>query len=600
MTNTFEDRLKIIPKPVRLAAFAILLAVLAFAAYSNSFHTSFQLDDMHQVVQNPNITSLSNIPRYFTDKGTSSALPDVDFFRPLTTSSFAISYALGGLDVEGYHVFNLVLHILNCMLVLLVVGAVLRKTGRDDTLLPYLAALLFCLHPIQTSAVTYISARAVLLSSLFSLSAFYVFMRYRDADGPARLAWGAAGPALFLAGLLSKEMTVGILGAMLAYDLVLCRERRNGRPRYWSYYLLFGLAGGLFFWMRSSLGVTVADLGRDYTPLNYLMSETKVVVLYIRLLLLPVNQNADYVLPLTTSLDTGVALCALFIGLAVYGLLRIRKTAAAESFMGLFFFAALLPESSVFPIYDIAVEYRLYLPSVGFITLAVLLADRFLRPKSVMVAVVMAVALFFGVLTFSRNRVYSTEYTYWSDVAAKSPHSIRAQLHHGIELANDNKYGEALRTLEEGLLMYQVKESDSLIQDSLVCNAYDRLGEALYEQGSFDKAAEVFARQADMFPNLPQPHYNLALSLMMLDRNDEALKQLEKASELKGTDFDIRYNLALAYEKTGRLDEASLNAAYAFALASGEAEKANVQRLLKRLKTNEGQNGNRAAGSGNR
>src|SRR5512135_2191376 len=101
-------------KRTLLAAAAILL--LSVAAYSNSFNAAFELDDYHQIVENPFIRDASNIPRFFFDPalGTGwSSYFGVAGYRPVTHASFAASYALSGYSVSGWHAFNLAVHFLN-------------------------------------------------------------------------------------------------------------------------------------------------------------------------------------------------------------------------------------------------------------------------------------------------------------------------------------------------------------------------------------------------------------------------------------------------------------------------------------------------------
>ena len=80
-------------------------AILIVAVYANSLHNDFHFDDSHVIVNNVYIRSLRNVPRFFTDAHTFSALPQHSTYRPLVTLSFAIDYALGhGLDSRMFHV----------------------------------------------------------------------------------------------------------------------------------------------------------------------------------------------------------------------------------------------------------------------------------------------------------------------------------------------------------------------------------------------------------------------------------------------------------------------------------------------------------------
>src|ERR1043165_9920373 len=100
------------PKTARisfLAATIVALGVFA-AAYSDSFQNAFNFDDVHVVQQNSFIWDLANIPRFFTDAGTFSSLPQNATYRPLVSTSLAIDYAMAhGLTPVVFHVTQLTL-----------------------------------------------------------------------------------------------------------------------------------------------------------------------------------------------------------------------------------------------------------------------------------------------------------------------------------------------------------------------------------------------------------------------------------------------------------------------------------------------------------
>src|SRR5512134_971665 len=193
--------------PCNRYAMPCLIALAGLLAYSNTFHVPFQFDDDAYIVNNPAIRSFHYV---FTpgDVGTlpgqsPTSVPDALRYafktRIVGYATFAANYALHGLDVAGYHVFNLLVHVLNGLLVYLLVGATL-KTGRFSSLagtgrdrmreaMPAVSALLFVCHPIQTQAVTYISQRFASLASFFFLLALLLHVQARfDKPGYKRVA----------------------------------------------------------------------------------------------------------------------------------------------------------------------------------------------------------------------------------------------------------------------------------------------------------------------------------------------------------------------------------------------------------------------------
>ena len=105
-----------------------LLACVVVAIYANSLSGSFHYDDFHSLVWNPHIRDLQSIPAFFADPGLFSADPDKAMFRPLLLVSYGVNYALGGYEVAGYHLFNLLVHLV-CVLLIWHIAAPLGRIG---------------------------------------------------------------------------------------------------------------------------------------------------------------------------------------------------------------------------------------------------------------------------------------------------------------------------------------------------------------------------------------------------------------------------------------------------------------------------------------
>jgi len=162
----------------------LLITILGLLAYSNTFNVPFVFDDTPNIVDNYKLRDLSN---FWPPVGSR-------WFGFLT---FALNYKLGGLNVIGYHIFNLTIHILNAILIYFLVALTFRtpyfssqytvasKQGKTDspiqpfTYLPLFTALLFVSHPIQTQAVTYLSQRFASLATMFYLFSLAMYIKAR-------------------------------------------------------------------------------------------------------------------------------------------------------------------------------------------------------------------------------------------------------------------------------------------------------------------------------------------------------------------------------------------------------------------------------------
>ena len=156
---------------------ALLLIVAGGLVYANSLSAPFVFDDRASIIEDRDIRSLANL---------STVLSDTN--RPIVKLSLAVNYAIGELDVTGYHVVNIAIHILAAM----VLFGIVRRTLLSESLrerfersAPWLAfavALVWLLHPLQTQAVTYTIQRSEALMGSRLGAHLGIFLGARRAD----------------------------------------------------------------------------------------------------------------------------------------------------------------------------------------------------------------------------------------------------------------------------------------------------------------------------------------------------------------------------------------------------------------------------------
>ncbi len=204
------------------------LSVVGFLIYSNTFHNSFHFDDWATIVDNKAIRDLGEIKIIWEAFNT----------RFIVGLSFALNYAIGKLNVSGYHLFNIVLHILSSFLVFVLL-ILIFKTPRMVTsplapygrLLGFLSALVFLVHPIQTQAVTYIWQRAASLATFFYLTALICFMMARLKNS---YSYYLASLGITVVDMFTKEIAFTLPLALIMLDFTFCtnpittRKKENG------------------------------------------------------------------------------------------------------------------------------------------------------------------------------------------------------------------------------------------------------------------------------------------------------------------------------------------------------------------------------------
>jgi tetratricopeptide (TPR) repeat protein len=542
---------------------AVLIILVGLAAYSNTFQVPFQFDDPRSITDVPFVRDLRLFPNVFM------------LHRSVGFFSFALNYRLHGTDVLGYHIVNLAIHILNALLVYgLVVlsfrtpklqGSCLLKHARPIALL---SALLFASHPVQTQAVTYIAQRFASLATLFFLAsvAAYVESRLPARSKSSRyrsLAWYGASLLSAVLAMKTKETAFTLPIIIVLYELLFFEGPIKRRVL-----VLLPLMLTMVIIPISLLGIDkplgtlmndVSDTTKVHTTMGrseYLFTQFRVIVTYLRLLIFPVNQNLDYDYPLFDSFLAPEVLLSflllmLILGTGVYLLYRDRHVPGAGRLaaFGIFwFFITLSVESSIIPIADVVFEHRLYLPSVGFfiaVTSALFWVAEKLETqwayaaRAVVVFLAAVVAVFTG-LTVARNIVWQNEVSLWEDVIQKSPMKARGYNGLGLAYYNENQYDKAIEAFARAIALHPSYGV-----------AFNNIGNAFYRRGLYGQALEAQTRAAALEPKNPVFHYNRGLTYAATGAYDRAIEEYDRAIVLDPAYAEAYNNLGLVYHVKG-------------------------------------------------
>ncbi len=349
-----------------LVAFGVI-AALILIAYSNTFTAAFHFDDTPSIVENPFIKRITwdNFTQMFN--GT----------RPVVNLFLMLNYSLSGLNVVGWHIFNIGFHIANSWFVYLLIlwtlklPALAERYEHRAKRIALFGALLFGVHPIQTEAVTYIISRTELIASFFYLAAFLFFIKGATTK---KLSYYTGAFFMALLAMGSKEWAVTLPAMLLVYDfLFLSGGRMQPLLSRWKAHILVMLSWIWLIYNMSTTKMSGAGFSvvgtNNITPWNYLFTSFNVIWTYIRLLFLPINQNLDYEYPMAMTLFEFPTILS-FIGhvLVVCAAfwVYIKKKWTLIPFGVAWFYITLSPTQSFVPILDKIFEHRVYLPSIGF------------------------------------------------------------------------------------------------------------------------------------------------------------------------------------------------------------------------------------------
>lgn len=203
-----KNRVKIISPYLCMLALVILTMFTLSPMLYNGF-SYMAADDDWMLYRNSQVYSLafSNIFYYFTHFYTGQ-------YSPLNTLAYSIINFLFGMNPFWYHIFSLILHIVNLLLVYKLINYILKLygmingltiTGSDRQIISFFTALLFAIHPIHVESIAWISASKVVFYSFLFLLSLIIYLRYIESK---QLKYYFISLSLFIASLGIKEQTV--------------------------------------------------------------------------------------------------------------------------------------------------------------------------------------------------------------------------------------------------------------------------------------------------------------------------------------------------------------------------------------------------------
>jgi protein O-mannosyl-transferase len=486
----------------------LLLLAASGLVYANTLPNDFAYDDGFFVLDNHAVTTFS-LPELFRPIAKLSAA----YYRPLTSTTWAMNWALAGARPCGYHFVNLLLHVAVTLLLYFLLQKLFEKSPQA-TNISFAAALLFAVHPIHTEAVAWISGRSELLVAVFLLAAWLLHLKDRPL----------ASAACFVLALLSKESAVVFFPLVLAGDYALAKYKPLSRYLTLSALtvlyvaFLWKLQGGHFAKGPSS---PLDNMLANLPPLWRILNALRIAWKYVALQLYPANLSVDYsynAIPLyaawSHTLPAAIATLAV-IALCIWaGLTKRREWMLA----GVIYLGAFAVTANVLvPTGTIMAERLAYLPSIGICLLLALLWINFeaLHSKAAF-SLLAAVVVLLGARTVLRNRDWQNNFTLYSAAVKTVPDSARA---HGL------------------------------------------LGQEYLRRGELLPAASEFQLALNIFPDYPQAIENYGLAESRLGDDEKARLLLTRALRISNKsdgDYSFRAVTLAAWLLQHHDDDAAL------------------------------------------
>ncbi len=596
------------------SAHALLLAGACLLAYADTFHVPFTFDDQRCIVSNPAIRGFASFANPALARSLPSSLQCGFATRIVGHFTFALNFRLGGLDVAGYHLFNLAVHLANALLVYLLVklssrtplfessteGTESRRPPAASSFVPLFSALLFACHPVQTQAVTYVTQRFTSLATFFYLLAVILYAGFRlSAAGARRWILFVAALMSSVLAMMTKEISFTLPAVLALYEITFLRGRAKMRLlSLFPFFLTLPIIPLLLGMPRSAADAGELDASLKalagnvpVTRFEWVLTQLRVVATYLRLFFLPIGQNLDYDYPIHRSLADVEVLLSLLLLLAVLAagaLLYVRShrrgpraspDLALASFGIFWFLVTLIVESGIVPLADVIFEHRMYLPSVGLFTAVATLAFAVRERLAIAapsvarltVPLLSAAIFLLGFATYARNEVWGDEVRLWEDVARKSPMKVRAHMELGALHAKSGRLEEATR---------EILTAIRLRPD--YADAYNSLGVIRRRQGLFDEAMASYLTALRLRPDYAEVHRNVGLLLAAAGHVPEAVREIQEAVRLRPDYAEAHNSLGVLYAQQGQMDAATREFEATLRLAPGHAgARSNLEKAFR-------------------
>ena len=524
------------------------IIVVGILLYSNTFYAAFHYDDYSNIVNNANIhwdeISLKNFKklfRWFLDR-------DVSYL------TFSLNYYWGGLNVVGYHIFNLTIHVASGILLYLFLFETINlpvnkgKYGEKAEAIAGISSLLWLANAVQTQSVTYIVQRMTSMASLFYVVAFLFFIKGRVSTGIKRLIYWFLTVASFIISLGCKELILTLPILILVYDICFFQKRSlkqifSDKTTYlWLSVIIILIS--LLIYFRGFINI-LPTIGFAFKERIY--TESRVIMHYISLLAWPIpgKMSLMYSFPLSRTLFVPyttflslLTLLAAFI-LAVFNI----KRQPLLSFCVLWFIITISAESFVVGPF-LVFEHRLYLPSMLFFPLFVIAGswiwERGKKGGRVLLIVMAALIVSaYSINTYMRNFDWIDNHSIYADSAKKYPRNTDAKM---------------------------------------------SLGAYYYNNDMTDKAIIQFEKVRDLNPRDSTARWYLGKSYYRSGFYSEAIEELNKAINLGEMDYDVYGTIGDAYSLTGSFVEAEVAYRKAIELAADNTQSEKAKAALESVK----------------
>jgi tetratricopeptide (TPR) repeat protein len=538
-----------------------ILALLPFFIYIKT--TGFQFIDFDDVaiIKNnyPILSDIKNIGWAF--KTDAFLTTTGDFYRPMQTVVFFIDAFIGGERPWIYHLSNVLLHILT----VLALYSLLKKLGSRN-LTALFIALIFSVHPLLSSAVSWIPATGDLLIGLFGVLLFLNFIKYTQTFSIGSFILNVL---LFLLALFSKETAVLFPVILLLYYWLVSKETFKLK-KIVPLYLVWIICFAFFYFLRSKV---VINTPPDFiVGINPFINNLPAIPISISKFLFPVSLST---MPLFEAMFTFFGMLLLIVFLFV--LLKFIRLKKWLPVFGFVWFIVFIIPPMFFKLYysNFLLEYyehRLYLPIAGLMILLAFVLDDVLHKKAKRVYYFMPIAIvfLFSFMALNRSDDFKDSIAFFTN--ATNHNNAGACQKRGELYLKERDFNSALADFEQSIEL----------SDQGYAPAFYYRGIVRSEQGKDHVGAEQdFSKAIGIDSIYIEAYINRASERIHTQNIPGAFEDLDKAKQYDSSNPKIYATLGKIYVSTSDFANAKAAFTKTILIDSFDAETYNNRAFAK-------------------
>ena len=540
-------RKKISIKEEKLLNWKILfLVAVSFLAYYPSLNNDFvNWDDIVYIMNNEMITAFSwvNLKKIFSTFFMGN-------YHPLILLSFSFDFHFFKFSAPGYHIHNLLLHLVNAVLVYTFFFHLLKKNSN----LAITIALLFALHPMHVESVAWVSERKDVLYTAWYFLSLLTYIFYLQNN---RKFYYFLALLFFILSDLSKAQAVTLPIILILIDYYTFRKIDWKTVLEKIPFFLVSLTFGVVAIFAQKASNYINPLG--IPVLQSLLYAPYSLCIYLMKFLVPVNQIGVYEYPVTLAgtIPLFIYFSPVIFVILIIAVWKTWKNYKYITFGLLFFLATIFPVLQFLPVGDAVVAERYtYIPYIGLNFIVAIAFWKYrsiltLKNKNILDSTGIIILFLLIVLTWNRTLVWKDSITLWTDVMEKNPRCILAYTNRAFMYNERMEYDKALKDLTDGL---NIDSTDSRTFSFYPSRAF------LYKKmGKYDLALIDYSTAIKKNPENIKSYFERGVIYTdKLGKYDLAIDDFKIYLQRYPQNIDGTFDLGIAYYKNNNFDSATI------------------------------------------